>query len=232
MNEELDSDFCLEIDFEKGSSGKPSRVFEAMAGLINSVQVLDMSLAQAIDARIRPELLLQEIEVGSLKSWLRNRIIEIDDEALKKLDFKKIIGGYLAKAKYRILERLKDKDSLDEPNIKALQAELEQLAEETSVRKIPSYGVVRSRVLTEFWIETSESTAVLGEHDVAKYISAAGQVVLPKGCVLPDEIKEELLTQEISTSETVLLLKVKKPDYLGQSRWLFHHDGHPIEASM
>jgi hypothetical protein len=232
MNRKLDYDFCIEIDFEKGSSEKPSRVFAAMAGLINSVQVLDLNLAQAIDTRIRPELLLQEIEVGSLKSWLRNRILEIDDEALNKLNYKKIIGDYLVKAKYRILECLKDKDSLDETKVKQLQEELQQLAEETRVRKIPSYGVVRRRVLAEFWIETSESTAVLGERDVARYISAAGKIVLPRGYVLPDEIKEEILTKEISTSETVLLLKVKKPDYLGESRWLFHHDGHPIEASI
>jgi len=232
MMNELSSDFCIEIDFERGSSDRPSRVFKAMAGLIDGMQALDVSLAQAIDARIRPELILQEIEVGSIKSWLRNRIVDIDDDALKKLDFKKIIGDYLVKAKYRILERLKDKDSLDAQRVKELQGELQQLAEETRVRKIPSYGVVRRRELAEFWIRTSESTAVLGESDVAKFISAAGEIVLPKGSFLNDEIKEQILTQEISTHETVLLLKVKKPDYLGQSRWLFHHNGHPIEASI
>lgn len=232
MTDELKSGFCIEIDFERGSSEKPSRVFEAMAGLIQGMQTLDVILAQAIDARIRPELVLQEIEVGSLKSWLRNRIVEIDDEALSKLDLRKIIGDYLVKAKYRILERIKDKDSLNERNVKELQGELQDLAEQTKVRKIPAYHTVRRRALTEFWIKTSESTAVLGEQDVAKYISAPGEVVLPRGSVLPDEIKEEMLTQEISTSETELLLKVKKPDYLGQSRWLFHHEGHPIEASI
>jgi len=232
MTDELKSDFCIEIDFERGSSERPSRVFEAMAGLIEGMQALDISLAQAIDARIRPELVLEEIEVGSIKSWLRNRIIEIDDEALKKLDYKKTIGDYLVNAKYHILERLKDKDSLNDPNVKELQGELQRLVEETRVRKIPSYGVVRRKVLTEFWIKTSESTAVLGERDVARYISAPGQILLPKGFVLSEEIKEEILTQEITTSETVLFLKVKKPDYLGQSKWLFQHEGHPIEASI
>ncbi|HUT17462.1 MAG TPA: hypothetical protein VMW84_04105 [Acidobacteriota bacterium] len=232
MTDELKSDFCIEIDFERGSFERPSRVFEAMAGLIEGMQALDIKLAQAIYVRLRPELVLEEIEAGSIRSWLRNRIIETDDEALEKLDYKKIIGDYLVKAKYRVLERLKDRDSLEESKVKELQGELQQLAEETKVRKIPSYGIVRRRVLAEFWIKTSESTAVLGERDVARYISTPGQIVLPKGSVLPDEIKEEILTQEISTSETVLLLKVKKPDYLGQSRWLFHYDGHPIEASI
>jgi len=230
--DDLKSDFCIEIDFKKSSSERPSRVFKAMAGLIDSMQALDVSLAQTIDARIRPELILQDIEVGSIKSWLRNRILEIDDDALKTLDIKKIIGDYLVKAKYRILERLKTKDSLDASEIKELQEQLQKLAEETRVRKIPSYGVVRYRELAEFWIRTSESTAVLGESDVAKYISGSGQIILPKGAFLDDETKEQILTQEISTEETVLLLKVKKPDYLGQSRWLFHHDKHPIEANI
>lgn len=232
MTDQLKSDFCIEIDFERASSESPSRVFEAMAGVIQGVRMLDFGLAEVIDARIQPELVLQEIEVASLRSWLRNRIVEIEDEALSKLDFKKIVGDYLVRAKYRILERLRDEDSLNERNIKELQAELQELAEQTKVRKIPAYGAVKRRLLTEFWIKTSESTAVLGARDAAKYISAPGEVVLPRGSLLADEIKEEMLTQEISTTETVLFLRVKKPDYLGQSRWLFHHDGHPIEATI
>lgn len=44
MTDELKSDFCIEIDFERGSSEKPSRVFEAMAGLIQGMQTLDVIL--------------------------------------------------------------------------------------------------------------------------------------------------------------------------------------------
>jgi len=85
MEERLETDFCFEIDFEKGSYENPSRVFKAMSGLIDSVQFLDLNLAQAIDISIRPQIILQEIEVGSLKSWLRNIIVGVEDEALKKL---------------------------------------------------------------------------------------------------------------------------------------------------
>jgi hypothetical protein len=148
------------------------------------------------------------------------------------LDVKAIIGNYLVSAKYRILKRLRDKDSLQDQNIKELQEELQKLAEETKIRKIPSYAIVRRRTLTEFWIRNSESTSVLGEADIAKYISSLGEVVLNKGQPISDEMRDQLLTNEIKESETVLILKVKKPDYLGYSRWLFHHDGHPIEASI
>ncbi len=47
----------------------------------------------------------------------------------------------------------------------------------------------------------------------------------------PDEI-EILLTQETVRSTTELVLLVKKPDYLGNSRGEFKLGEHPIEAKM
>ncbi len=42
---------------------------------------------------------------------------------------------------------------------------------------------------------------------------------------------EELLTREVIPSQTVLILKVKKPDYLGTSKWEFVFE-HAIEAKI
>ena len=65
----LPGDFCLEIDFERGS-GDPKRVFRAMGELIEAYQELDVHLAHSIDVRLEPALVLQEVEAGSLRSWL------------------------------------------------------------------------------------------------------------------------------------------------------------------
>jgi hypothetical protein len=71
MAENLKADFCIEIDYKKDSEN-PSRVFEAMTALIKSFQSFDEDLIKSIDNKIEPVLLLEDIEIGSLKTWLAN----------------------------------------------------------------------------------------------------------------------------------------------------------------
>ena len=99
MNTHDQSEFCIKIDFEKGV-GSPSRVFRAMSDLIETMQAIDVSLVQSIDAKIEPILLLEDVETGSVKAWLRQVINSVDDDSLKKGDWKGVVGNYLLKGKY------------------------------------------------------------------------------------------------------------------------------------
>jgi hypothetical protein len=49
--------------------------------------------------------------------------------------------------------------------------------------------------------------------------------------IAPDSLDKILLKEEIESSSE-MILKVKKPDYLGQSKWEFHHGGRTIEAKI
>ena len=42
----------------------------------------------------------------------------------------------------------------------------------------------------------------------------------------------QLLTRDELTNEVQLILKIKKPDYLGDSRWEFRHQHQTIEARI
>ena len=91
-HERTGSDFCLEVGFERGSEG-PARVFSTIANLITAFQEVDRLLVRSIDSKIEPILLLEDVEAGSIRIWLRDRLLEADDEALKKLDWKPLVGG-------------------------------------------------------------------------------------------------------------------------------------------
>jgi hypothetical protein len=69
--------FCIEIDFQKGSEC-PSRVFRTMTELIETFQEIDYSLIRSIDEKIEPVIIIEDIETGSLKTWLANKIVEAD----------------------------------------------------------------------------------------------------------------------------------------------------------
>lgn len=49
---------------------------------------------------------------------------------------------------------------------------------------------------------------------------------------LSSETKETLLTKDTLTSENEMILQIKKPDYLGESKWQFKHGKYTIEAKI
>lgn len=72
----------LEIEFERNRTS-PSRVFSSMAHMIDSFSHLDTDLICGLGFDVMPELLLEDVEAGSLKARLRSIIAPMDG-ALKK----------------------------------------------------------------------------------------------------------------------------------------------------
>src|SRR5579863_530025 len=88
------ADFAFEIDFKRGE-GSASRVFLAINDFIRGCERLDSELVQAIDNNIETVMVLEDIEAGSIKVWLRNALRAVEDDALKTLDWKPAVGKYL-----------------------------------------------------------------------------------------------------------------------------------------
>ena len=75
--------FILKIEYEKDSV-RPSRIFRAMSEMIEGFQSLDRNLIQAFPIKVTPELLLEDIRVGSLVTVVKNVLTGIDDEARRR----------------------------------------------------------------------------------------------------------------------------------------------------
>jgi hypothetical protein len=90
--------FGIEIDF-KPNSPDPARVYRAMTDLIEACQVIDIDLAGTISPNLKPVLFLEDIRIGTLTTFLRSSLESIDDDAIKGLEWKKLIGAYLVKGK-------------------------------------------------------------------------------------------------------------------------------------
>lgn len=112
--EEIENElFEIYIDFTKGE-GDPTRVFRTMTGLIESVQNIDNHLAQSLNISISTNLVLEEVQSGSIKAKLRSIIEEIPDEALKKAELKPIIGHFLIKGKHKILQWCSNREKIED----------------------------------------------------------------------------------------------------------------------
>lgn len=232
MNKDLKGDFCIVIDFDK-SSENPERVFVAMSSLITAFKDFDRCLIHSIDNKIQPVLLLEDIETGSLKTWLRQVLNSLDDDALKKLDWKPLVGQYLVKAKYILINFLEKKTKInDAKEIKELQKDLFQLAEDTNVREFPAYSPIKPAELIESINNVNHALDNLNEKDSAYYISSPGTATFNlEFSFSPDEI-EDLLTKDTLENTVKMILKVKKPDYLGTSKWEFKHENRTISAKI
>jgi hypothetical protein len=134
------ADFAIFIDFSKETE-RPERIFQAAEQMIRAFQRLDRALAGAIDTAIEPVLVLEDIEAGSLKIWLRDKLLHVEDQALYELDWKPLVGKYLLAAKYAFIEWVNDDEERRRPgSLAALRRRFFELASQTDVRKIPTYS--------------------------------------------------------------------------------------------
>lgn len=227
------ADFCIEIQYKKESEN-PSRVFRSMSQLIDSFQKIDQHLVGAIDVNIETVLLLEDIEAGSIRVWLRDLLKAVPDDAVYHLNWKPIVGQYLVKAKRIIINFLENKTTITGiDQLRPLEDDIYQLAEETEVRWLPAYTRIQPRQILESIRDISASLSHLAEGDSARYIApnepeATFNLTFN---LAPDSI-EDLIVKETLSSESEILLKVKKPDYLGESMWEFRHGASTISASI
>ncbi len=224
------ADFAIYIEFEPGTKN-PERVFQAAAQTIQSLQALDCILCKAVDSNIEPIMLLEEIETGSIKIWIRNQLERIDDNDLRKLDWKPIVGEYLVNAKYAVIDWTnKDPDDLSKVN--KLQNTIKKLAEKTGIKTLPIYGDIDAKDITNIAKNINKAKKMLSESDKMKYITKDKEVDFDLGFQVDTENIEQLMTKETLSGNNEMILVVKKPDYLGMSKWDFKHASKTISASI
>ena len=65
--------FGLVVDFDK-KADRPERIFDGIASMIRSLQNIDQTLISCVDGAIKPVLMLENVEAGSIKVWLAQAI--------------------------------------------------------------------------------------------------------------------------------------------------------------
>ncbi len=187
----------------------------------------------SIDVHVEPVALLEDIEAGSLKVWLRTILEAVDDTGLKQGEWKKVVGSFLWKAKYRMIDWTRDKTVItNRSDVKQLEMELLVLAQETDIKRIPTYAPVPADRLLGGIYSISAALNELSKDDEAELTTPDGTIPFNMSfSITPGSIRELLVKESIS-NENTLILKVKKPDYLGESMWEFKYEGRSITAKI
>lgn len=227
------ADFAIYIDFVKDAPN-PQRVFQSAEALITAFQKLDHKLCRYIDSSIEPIMVLEEIETGSLRIWLKNILSATDDQGIKELNWKPLVGKYLVKAKYIIIDWVnksqKDGNALE---LKQLSEDIQELALKTNVKFLPEYTAPSTTDLIESVQQLSAANSSLDKKDTLKYLDGDTEIEFDLSISWTPEDFGSMLTREIiKNPPTKMILTVKKPDYLGSSKWDLRHGRTPIFAKI
>ncbi len=225
------ADFAFEIEFKRGE-GSASRVFLAINDFIDGCERLDTELVSAIDAHIETVMVLEDIEAGSIKALLRNVLRSVEDDALKKLDWRPAVGKYLVKAKYAVIRWIDDNSA--HRNLPALAKEIQTIAIETDVRHLPDYRAPSPGALLNAVRDFQRVKERLIPGDRALYIPAEGEPVEMNLSVRLniDDIEAMAVRETMIFPIAPMILAVKKPDYLGDSKWELRHGKRTITAKI
>lgn len=225
-------DFLLTINFPPHTKN-PQRIFSTASECIAALQACDQMLLKTFPTEIQPVFVLEQVETGSLKMWLRQLLEVVDDDAIKNLDWKPAVGKYLVKGKYLLLKKLEGKKELPSKHeLLEISNELQELAKETDVLMLPAYSRVSEIDIAEHARIISTALARLEPGESISINDDNGEAVIDAGFAVTDEdIKNLLVEQELeNTSE--LILMVRKPDFLGETKWEFRFNRRSLSVAI
>ena len=230
--EYIDNEFIIKIDFNKESK-KPAHIFKIMSDVIESFGILDSALICSIDSKIQPIVMLEDIEKGSILSRFKYFLEQIPDDAIHNLEWKKLIGTFLLKGKYAIIDFINKRETIStNDDINLLIGNITDLAKEAQIKELTIPGSINIPKLLSGIAGISNAIAKIEENENISYRFENKDIVFNLNFKFDEVGIEDLLTSEVLRSTSIMILKIKKPDYLGDSKWEFRHRRDAINANI
>jgi len=219
----------IKVDYNENRKN-PSEVFESLAKVVDSFYRLDQCLLHVFHTDINVKYEIESIELGSIRAKIKSILELIDDDALKELDYKKMIGSFLVKGKHYLLKKVQENSGISSTEqIQEHEEGIIEIAKEeglTPVFSLPTYNVITNIsniYITNASLDNGESIAIEINGE---------EVILNKRISISQEHIEALMIKNTIESESIVVLRIKKPDYLGKSKWSFYFEDRVIEAKI
>jgi len=200
--------------------------------MIQALQSLDRVLCQSVDSKIEPLMVLEDIEAGSIKIWLANALQRVDDDGLKTLDWKPVFGKYLVRTKYAYIKWVNKEDK--DQGLLGLAKEMKMLAQEVDIKHIQDHMPPSIQELSEITKKVESAKQILLPTDKIAFMSKDEKPIdFDLSVRWSDEELSDLAIKETTKFEKMpITLIVKRPDYLGKSKWDFRHGKKQITAKI
>lgn len=224
--------FAVRVDFEK-NTGNPRRIFEAADRLIASFENIDADFVSLIDPSIQSRLVLSDVTSGSIRIWLAQKLEATDEQAFKELSWRKVVGPLVLDARNKYIDWANRTGK--KPSRKLLleaKSDLDDLAASSDVRGLPGYGNTSVKQVADHLVSLSQAKAPLLSGDALYVETRRESIRFNPIRVLPSDFFDKVLIKESIPDDNTMILKVKKPDFLGLSQWEFRLGNKPILAKV
>lgn len=219
-------DFEILVQFEK-TKDHPELVFDSISKLITSFQRIDTISARIINQEIKLSFALEKVESGSIRVKLARFLKSMDDRDIEDLNYKRIVGKALNACRKKAIALLE----------KPITPELVADTEETFIKeaeKITGKTLIRPSFPKEELLyaveDVWEAVNSLSEGDAIYCVQDEEEIELkPVSTVYQIENIE---TRGTRTKQERMILKIKKPDFLGNSKWEFKYENETIRANI
>lgn len=162
---------------------------------------------------------------------LRVFLENLDETGVKELDWQKIVGGFLNKARLAIIRSLRDKEGFtSQQELLNVQSEVDKFAEQTGINQLNAYGTLHKGLLADIIDNITKAVKPLGAKDYVEYRSFEGNARFNP--YFKTEDLSHLVSEGEQTTRTLERLKIKKADFLGESKWDFKLYNRTIEAKI
>lgn len=164
---------------------------------------------------------------GYMRETDNDAIMERVDEEGNLLGFSVLAVSQLS------IEFLNDRDTLkSRTELSELQDRLKSLAETTETNPLGIYTPPSATELLSSIDLFQRASSELQESEKLYYIAGQSQVSINRNFNISPDEQEKLLIEECIINEVEMILKVKKPDYLGESKWEFRYDKKTIKVKI
>lgn len=224
-------ELVINFDINKDS---PQSAFKTLSEMIESFQYIDNVLLSPLAIEIESTILLDNISIGSLRSRfknvicsdvVRNGLMSIDDDLISDISINRIIGFFLVKGKYLLIDFIdKNRNNYTNNNLIELSKTITQIADEYKITQIPGYHPIDQKSILESTQKITHARSIMTATDTVEFITSEGSLYIPKLAEIEESQWDELLSSDHKYSHTILILKVKKADFIGESMWEFKYE--------
>lgn len=230
----IEHEYEIKLDFEPGNNN-PENLYKAMISAFKYLQESDDILSRTLSKENKVTMSLMSIKEGSLRNFIRTRT-ECPEQELQTndQDLEQRVKKYFMEGKKAITQGLLAMDQItDEKQLQNIITSIKQAAIDANVISEPFYTLPSVEEIKDLAIVAEESANSLDSNSKITYIEEGQKPIeLPKKLSVSKELLSDVDERKTVNSERMIVLKVKKPDFLGDSRWEMKHGSHRIVCKI
>ena len=224
-------DLVLTIEYNKDASN-PEQYFYAVGKMIEGLRIIDTEVSRCIEQDLDTEIVLSDVEKGSIKIFLKTAVKKTEKLALS-IDEENRVKKITKKVLLKALDLIADKDEEIDKNILEFEQEVQKEINASNINQLGIYDSLSRCNYLKGVAKIEEGISVVPTGGKTIYLSDVGKLreIKKKRIFTEDKIKALCANLELQNIDTVSL-KIKTANFYGDAKWEFFLENKIIKANI